>query len=66
MLWLVVGPSLTKLLCVELWLSFIYASYNGALLVLMTEIVTIHVRTLGFSTYDTGRLVREDHIHYKC
>ncbi len=38
-----------KLLCVELWLSFLYASYNGALIVLMTEIIPIDVRTLGFS-----------------
>jgi MFS family permease len=49
MLWLVGGPSLAKLLGVELWLSFLYASYNGALIVLMTEIIPIDVRTVGFS-----------------
>lgn len=49
MFWLVHGPSLSKLLAVELWLSFIYASYNGALIVFMTEIIPINVRTLGFS-----------------
>ena len=49
MFWLVHGPSLSKLLAVELWLSFIYASYNGALIVFMTEIIPISVRTLGFS-----------------
>jgi MFS transporter, MHS family, citrate/tricarballylate:H+ symporter len=49
MLWLVNGPSFTKLLVVELWLSFIYASYNGALIVFMTELIPIELRTLGFS-----------------
>jgi MFS family permease len=49
MLWLVNGPTFAKLLAVELWLSFVYASYNGALIVFMTEIIPIDVRTLGFS-----------------
>ena len=49
MLWLVSGPSFAKLLAVELWLSFVYASYNGALIVFMTEIIPIEVRTVGFS-----------------
>ena len=49
MAWLVNDPSLSKLLAVELWLSFVYASYNGALIVFMTEIIPIEVRTLGFS-----------------
>src|SRR6201987_968655 len=31
--WLVSAPSFTRLLIVELWLSFIYASYNGAMVV---------------------------------
>ena len=31
MLWLVAAPSFTRLLMVELWLSFLYASYNGAM-----------------------------------
>lgn len=34
---------------VELWLSFIYASYNGALVVTLTEIMPAEVRTTGFS-----------------
>ena len=34
---------------VELWLSFIYASYNGAMVVYLTEIVPVAVRTAGFS-----------------
>lgn len=49
LLWLVSSPSFSKLLIVELWLSFIYASYNGALIVLMTELIPLHIRTLGFS-----------------
>jgi MFS family permease len=49
MLWLVKGPSFSKLLAVELWLSFIYASYNGALIVFVTEIIPIEVRTVAFS-----------------
>jgi MFS family permease len=49
MLCLVSGPSFAKLLTVELWLSFIYGSYNGALIVFITEIIPIEVRTLGFS-----------------
>ena len=31
--WLVSAPSFTRLLIVELWLSFIYGSYNGAMVV---------------------------------
>jgi MHS family citrate/tricarballylate:H+ symporter-like MFS transporter len=47
--WLVSSPSFTRLLIVELWLSFIYGSYNGAMVVALTEIVPLHVRTSGFS-----------------
>jgi MFS family permease len=49
MWWLVNQPSFVKLLCVELWLSFIYAGYNGAMVVHLTEIVPVDVRTAGFS-----------------
>jgi len=49
MLWLVDGPSFGKLLAVELWLSFIYGSYNGAMVVFLTEIMPADVRTAGFS-----------------
>src|SRR5712691_8518991 len=49
MLWLVRDPSFSKLLTVELWLSFIYGSYNGAMVVFLTEIMPIDVRTSGFS-----------------
>src|SRR5215470_10971503 len=47
--WLVSTPSFARLLAVELWFSFIYASYNGAMVVALTEIVPLHVRTAGFS-----------------
>jgi MFS family permease len=49
MAWLVDHPSFVKLLTVELWLSFIYAGYNGAMVVHLTEIVPVAVRTAGFS-----------------
>ncbi|HSY97054.1 MAG TPA: MFS transporter [Steroidobacteraceae bacterium] len=49
MAWLVIQPSFVKLLIVELWLSFIYAGYNGAMVVHLTEIVPVAVRTAGFS-----------------
>ncbi|HEX9489716.1 MAG TPA: hypothetical protein VF930_05485 [Stellaceae bacterium] len=37
------------MLGVELWLSFIYGSYNGAMVVMLTEIMPVQVRTSGFS-----------------
>jgi MFS family permease len=49
MLWLVSAPSFGSLLMVELWLSFIYGSYNGAMVVFLTEIMPVDVRTAGFS-----------------
>ena len=47
--WLVQSPSFVNLLSVELWLSFLYASYNGAMVVALTEIMPADVRTTGFS-----------------
>ncbi|HEY7663687.1 MAG TPA: MFS transporter [Xanthobacteraceae bacterium] len=47
--WLVAQPSFQRLLAVELWLSFIYGSYNGAMIVALTEIVPVRLRTAGFS-----------------
>jgi MHS family citrate/tricarballylate:H+ symporter-like MFS transporter len=37
------------MLAVELWLSFLYGGYNGAMVVALTEIVPGSVRTAGFS-----------------
>jgi MFS family permease len=49
MLWLVHEASFSRLLAVELWLSFIYGSYNGAMVVFLTEIMPVEVRTSGFA-----------------
>lgn len=49
MSWLVGAPSLERMVMVELWLSFLYASYNGATIVALTEVVPSHIRTAGFS-----------------
>jgi MFS family permease len=49
MLWLVQEASFSRLLAVELWLSFIYGSYNGAMVVYLTEIMPIEVRTTAFA-----------------
>ncbi|WP_410211905.1 MFS transporter [Aquirhabdus sp.] len=47
--WLVSIPTFKNMLIVELWLSFLYASYNGAMVVALTEIIPVEVRTVGFS-----------------
>jgi MFS family permease len=49
MAWLVAAPSFGRLLVVELWLSFLYGCYNGAMVVFLTEVMPPHVRTTGFS-----------------
>jgi len=49
MSWLVAHPSFERMLIVELWLSFLYGSYNGAMVVALTEVVPAHVRTVSFS-----------------
>ncbi|HUJ29612.1 MAG TPA: MFS transporter [Myxococcales bacterium] len=49
MAWLAAAPSFGRLLAVELWLSFVYGSYNGAAVVFLTEIMPAQVRTTGFS-----------------
>lgn len=49
MLWLVRAPSFARLLSVELWLSWIFGSYNGAMVVFLTEIMPAKVKTSGFS-----------------
>jgi MHS family citrate/tricarballylate:H+ symporter-like MFS transporter len=47
--WLVHNTTFAHMLVAELWLSFLYASYNGATVVALTEIMPAHVRTVGFS-----------------
>jgi MHS family citrate/tricarballylate:H+ symporter-like MFS transporter len=49
MLWLTHNPDFQKMLIAELWLSFLYASYNGAMVVALTEVMPVEVRTAGFS-----------------
>jgi MHS family citrate/tricarballylate:H+ symporter-like MFS transporter len=49
MTWLAHDPSIGKLITVELWLSAIYASYNSAMVVYLTEVVPPAVRASGFS-----------------
>ena len=47
--WLSGSVSFMNLLIVELWLSFLYGGYNGAMVVHLTEIMPAHVRATGFS-----------------
>jgi MFS transporter, MHS family, citrate/tricarballylate:H+ symporter len=47
--WLTAAASFYRLLSVELWLSFLYASYNAAMVVYLTEIIPAEVRASGFS-----------------
>jgi MFS transporter, MHS family, citrate/tricarballylate:H+ symporter len=47
--WLISSPSFDHMLFVELWLSLLYAAYNGAMTVALTEVVPAAVRVSGFS-----------------
>ncbi len=47
--WLIAAPSFARMLEVELWLSFLYGAYNGAMVVALTEVVPTKVRAAGFS-----------------
>ena len=47
--WLVANISFGHMLITLLWLSFLYGSYNGAMVVALTEVVPASVRTAGFS-----------------
>jgi MFS family permease len=47
--WLVGAPSFSRLLTVALWFSIIFASYNGSMVVYLTEIMPADVRASGFS-----------------
>jgi len=49
MRWLTATPSFERLLAVELWLALLYASYNGAMVVFLTEIIPARIRASGFS-----------------
>ena len=53
--WLAAAPSFSRLLTVELWLSFLYGGYNGAMVVYLTELMPRDVRASGFSlAYSTA------------
>ncbi|HEY1758193.1 MAG TPA: MFS transporter [Bryobacteraceae bacterium] len=47
--WLAMQPSFGRLLAVALWFSLIFGSYNGAMVVFLTEIMPASVRASGFS-----------------
>ncbi len=47
--WLVGDVTFPHMLIVLLWLSFLYGSYNGAMVVALAEVVPVAVRTAGFS-----------------
>lgn len=49
MTWLVHTPDLTHLLIVSLWLSFLYAGYNGAMYIALAEVMPPEIRTAAFS-----------------
>jgi MHS family citrate/tricarballylate:H+ symporter-like MFS transporter len=52
--WLVKAPTFDRMLAVELWLSFIYACYNGAMVVALTEVIPASFLVLA----DTRRHTR--------
>jgi metabolite-proton symporter len=49
MTWLVASPSFGRLLAVELWFSFFFGIYNGAMVPFLAEIMPPRVRTAAFS-----------------
>jgi hypothetical protein len=49
MSWLVNNPAYGNLLIVELWLSLIFGTYNGAMIPFLAEIMPPLVRTASFS-----------------
>ncbi len=54
LVWLVAAPSFERMLMVELWLSFLYGSYNGAMVVTLTEIMPGDVCALPGSRSPTA------------
>ena len=49
MVWLVQTPDFPHLLAVSLWLSFLYAGYNGAMYIALAEVMPPEIRTAAFS-----------------
>ena len=49
MVWLVKAPSFERLISVELWFALLFGMYNGPMVVFLTEIMPLEIRTVGFS-----------------
>jgi MFS family permease len=49
MYWLIQAPSFGRLLAVEFWYAMIYGSYQGGMVVALTEIMPANIRSTGFS-----------------
>ncbi len=49
LVWLTAAPTVVRLLLVELWFSFLFAGYQGSMVVTLTELIPAEVRTTGFS-----------------
>jgi MFS family permease len=47
--WLAHAPSFSRLLEVELWFSFLYGTYCAAMIVFLTEVMPLNIRTTGFA-----------------
>ncbi|SXB17584.1 putative citrate utilization protein A [Klebsiella pneumoniae] len=47
--WLTVAPDFTRMTLALLWFSFFFDMYNGAMVAALTEVMPVHVRTVGFS-----------------
>jgi MFS family permease len=56
--WLTSAPSFGRLLGVELWLAIVYAGYNAAMIVHLTEVMPAEVRATAFSlAYSTATAI---------
>ena len=49
MRWLTAAPSIERLAAVDLWLSFLFAGFNGSMLVYLAEFVPAKARAAAFS-----------------
>jgi MFS transporter, MHS family, citrate/tricarballylate:H+ symporter len=49
MLWLVSAPSAYRLASAELWYSFLFGIYNGAMVPFLVDLMPEKIRTVGFS-----------------
>ena len=47
--WLAAAPTLGKMLAVELWFSFFFGVYNGAMVAALSEVIPPYVRATCFS-----------------